>query len=402
MLAPGSLGDRRVVLTGLGAVSCLGNGIGEFWNGLLSGGAEPSEVGLPHMNMRATKMYLVPEAAIPDAPQTLAGVRLGSGPRMAVAAARQALTDAGLIAADCIDMPVVLGVEMGNASAQEELRVPGGGGPRWSPLAVTAAAVSAAIGSRRGNTSVGNACAAGGYALGIALDLIRAGEADLVLVGGADGVIRVGMGGFDRLGAADPFRCRPFDRNRTGTVFGDGAAMAVLESAGHAARRGARSYAELAAAAWSCDAHHLTAPDSHGGQLIRATTTAMADAGLSPHDIGCVLPHGTGTPLNDAVESRALRHVFGEYCDRLPLFSLKAMIGHTSATAGMFACLTAALMLSHGKVPANTAIDQDPECEVWLPQDHPVSLDKPAVLVNAAAFGGNNASFILRAEGRHE
>ncbi|MFF5206335.1 beta-ketoacyl-[acyl-carrier-protein] synthase family protein [Streptosporangium sp. NPDC000396] len=392
--------DRRVVVTGLGAVSCLGGNATEYWNGLLAGGMEPREVPLPHLNMRATKMYLTAENDIPAGPSTFGAIRLGAGPRMAIAAAHEALADAGLNREQCRDLPVVMGVEMGNADMHEGRRGNEGAEPgEWTPLTITASAVGAAIGSRAANTSVGNACSAGGYALTIAMDMIRSGEAEQVLVGGGEGVTRVGMGGFDRLGAADPVRCRPFDRDRAGTMFGDGAAMVVVESAGHANRRGARAYAELAGAAWSCDAHHPTAPDPEGRQVVRAMTEALEEAGISPDGIGCVLPHGTGTPLNDVVESRALRQVFGDRTDRLPLLSLKGMIGHTAGAAGAFGCLTAALVLRHGKVPANRPINQDPECRVWLPQEQPVPMDGTAVLVNTYAFGGNNTSFVLSAGG---
>ncbi|MFT7835826.1 beta-ketoacyl-[acyl-carrier-protein] synthase family protein [Saccharothrix sp. BKS2] len=387
--------DTRVVITGIGAVSCLGTGADALWKGLLAGGGEPVPVPEPHLNMGATKMYLVPEADLPAEPTAFAHVRLGDGPRFGVAAARQAIADAGLSADAVRDLPVVMGVEMGNASRQEQERAAHGRIGRWTPLTVTSAVVGAAIGSRAGNVSVGNACSAGGYALTIALDMIRGGEAEAVLVGGAEAFTRVGMGGFDRLGAADPLRCRPFDRGRRGTMFGDGAAMVVLESAAHAARRGARTYAELAGGAWSCDAHHPTAPDPSGAQITRCMGEALAESGLRPEDVGCILPHGTGTPLNDVVESGALRAVFGDACDRLPLLSLKAMIGHTAGAAAVFACVAGVLSLQHGQVPGNPPIDQDPECAVWVPQGEPVPLERPAVLVNAYAFGGNNASFVL-------
>ncbi|WP_405163009.1 beta-ketoacyl-[acyl-carrier-protein] synthase family protein [Nocardia sp. NBC_01499] len=388
---------NRVVLTGLGARCCLGTGQTAYWQGLFAGGAAPSEVPLPHMNMRATRMYLTPQAAMPVEPDRLGAVPLGRGPRLAVAAAREAVADSGITAAQCRELPVVLGVEMGNADAHEVCRGPDGtGGSAWSPLTITAAAVGAAIGSRADNVSVGNACSASGYALTIALDMIRAGEAERVLVGGGEGVTRVGMGGFDRMGAADPLRCRPFDAQRAGTMFGDGAAMVVLESTEAARRRGARPYAELAGAAWSCDAYHPTAPDPAGQQVIRAMTEALTAAGLAADEIACVIPHGTGTRLNDVVESQALRRVFGERTDRLPLLSLKAMIGHTAGAAGAFGCLTAALLLRHNTMPANVPVDQDPDCDVWLPSTGPVPLVGDAVLVNTAAFGGNNTSLVLR------
>ena len=387
-------GGQRVAITGLGAISCLGSGVTAYWDGLLAGGGEPGEVPLPDLNMRATKMYLVDRADVPAEPSCYAGVELGSSPRMAVAAADQALTDAGLERGARGGIPVVLGVELGNVDVQEMHR--SSGRATWTPLTIAAAVVGAAIGSRAAATSVGNACSATGYALTIALDMIRMGEATTVLVGGAEGMTRAGMGSFNRLGAADPVRCRPFDRNRAGTMFGDGSAMIVLEAAEHARLRGARPYAELAGAAWSCDAYHLTAPDPTGDQIVRAMTEALADAKLDVRDVACVIPHGTGTPLNDVVESRALHTMFGDRIRELPLFSLKAMIGHTSGAAGAFACLTAALMQRHRKSPGNSRIDQDPDCDVWLPQGHSVPLDAPAVLVNTYAFGGNNTSFVVK------
>jgi 3-oxoacyl-[acyl-carrier-protein] synthase II len=388
-----SAGGPRVMITGLGAISCLGSGVPAYWDGLLAGGGEPSEVPLPDLNMRIKKMYLVDRAEVPAEPSRYAGIELGSSPRLAVAAAEQALADAGLGPGTRGGIPVVLGVELGNLDIQEMRR--SAGGVAWTPLAVTAAVVGAAVGSRATVTSVGNACSASGYALTIALDMIRGGEAALVLAGGAEGITRAGVGSFNRLGAADPVRCRPFDQNRAGTMFGDGSAMIVLEAAEHARLRGAQPYAELAGAAWSCDAHHPTAPDPSGDQIVRAMTEALADAKLDISDVGCVIPHGTGTPLNDVVESHALRTMFGERLPQLPLFSLKAMIGHTSGAAAAFACVTAAMILRHRVSPANCRIDQDPECDVWLPQDHPVPLAGPAVLVNTYAFGGNNSSLIV-------
>jgi 3-oxoacyl-[acyl-carrier-protein] synthase II len=389
-----SAGDRRVVITGLGAISCLGGDVTAYWDGLCAGGGEPVEVPLPDLNMRATKNYLVDRADIPAEPSCYAGVELGISPRLAVAAAEEALTDAGLEHGTRDAVPVLIGVELGNTDAQETQR--SAGRTAWTPLIPTAAAVGAAIGSSAGMASVGGACSAGGFALTIAMDMIRAGEATTVLVGGSDGRTRAGMGVFNRLGVADPVRCRPFDRNRAGTMFGEGSAMMVLEDAEHARSRGARPYAELAGAAWSCDAYHPAAPDPSGDQIIRAMNEALAEAKLSGFDVGGVIPHGTGTPLNDVVESGALRTIFGEGLGEIPLFSLKAMIGHTTGAAGAFACLTAALMVRHRRVPANSPIDQDPECDVWLPQENSVPLSTPALMINTYAFGGNNTSLVVK------
>ncbi|GAA3785068.1 beta-ketoacyl-[acyl-carrier-protein] synthase family protein [Streptomyces coacervatus] len=390
---------RRVVVTGMGSISCLGTGVDAFWAGLLAGGGTPAPIPDPDARMANRLMYLVPQDEVPAEPSRLAGSTLAAGPRMAVAAAREAVADAGLDTRTRARLAVVLGVEMGNAGWHESRRAgvaSAAEGATWSPMTLTAAAVGAALGAGGGNVSVGNACAASGYAVAVAADMIRGGEADVVLTGGAEGVTRVGMGVFNRLGALDPERCRPFDLHRQGTLFGDGAAMLVLESAEHAARRGATAYAELAGAAWSCDAHHPTAPDPSGGQALRSIRQALDEAGLSREDIGAVVPHGTGTPLNDAVEARVLREVFEDRCDGLPLFSLKGLIGHTAGVAGAFGALTAALLVHHRRVPANAPLDeQDPECPVRLPQQEPVPLSEQAVLVNAYAFGGNNVSLVL-------
>lgn len=395
--------ERRVVITGVGAISCLGGGAGAFWRGLCTGGGAPEPLRDPDAHMRNRLMYLVPRADVPAHPVRFADTSLGEGPRMAVAAAREAVTDAGLDPDTRSRLPVVMGVEMGNAGAHESRRAAArhgdhgaGAERRWSPLALTSAAVGAALGSTGANHSVGNACAASGYAVALAADLIRSGEADVVLTGGAEGPTRVGMGAFNRLGALDPVRCRPFDRDRAGTVFGAGAALLVLESAERAARRGAAPYAELRSAAFSCDAYHATAPEPSGAQAVRSIRQALDDAGLTAEDIGAVIPHGTGTTLNDVVESVVLRQVFGDRCARLPLFSLKGMIGHTAGVAGAFGVLTAALLLRHHRIPPNAPLDdQDPECAVWLPQRECELPSDRAVLVNAYAFGGNNVSAVL-------
>lgn len=401
MSAQGATG-RRVVVTGLGAISCLGSGVPAFWQGLTSGGGAPRPVTDPDARMANRLMYLVPAADVPDGPERHAHVELAADPAWRSPPPTKRWRTPGWTTRSANGSPSYWAWRWATPAGDEARRAAEHGAPirravgKWSPMTVTSAAVSAAIGATGGSTSVGNACAASGYAAAIAADMIRAGETDMVLTGGAEGPTRVGMGVFNRIGAADPVACRPFDTDRQGTLFGDGAAMLVLESAEHAEARGATVYAELSAAAFSCDAHHPTAPDPGGTQAVRGMRRALADAGLRPDDVGGVVPHGTGTPLNDVVESEALREVFGELCDELPLFSLKAMIGHTAGVAGAFGVLTAALMLHHGRVPANAPVTaQDPRCAVWLPQDRPVPLTASAVLVNAYAFGGNNVSLVL-------
>ena len=378
----------RPVITGLGVVCCLGSGTEDFWLGLHSTPPAPREVADPGARFDIRHYHLADAGPAASA---------GPGPasRMAVRAARQAVADSGLDGAEASRVAVVLGTAMGDYPLFEQRpeHEPAETGPFTEYL--VASAVADAVGFRGPVTTVANACAASGYALAVAADMIRCGEADAVVVGGADSYSRVAMANFNRMGAVDPVRCRPFDLDRQGTVFGEAAAVLVLESVEHAARRGAgHVYAELAGTGWSCDAHHPTAPEPSGTQIVEAMRRSLRDAEIGPESVGCVIPHGTGTRLNDQVESKALGEVFGGG-EPLPMFSLKAVVGHTAGAAGTMAALTAALMLDRGEVPPTLApLTPDPECEVRLePSASPLGGDY--VMANAYAFGGNNVSVLL-------
>ncbi|MFG2337317.1 beta-ketoacyl-[acyl-carrier-protein] synthase family protein [Streptomyces yangpuensis] len=396
-----------VFVTGIGAVCCLGATADAFWAGLRrTAAARPTAV--PGLTERVPDVlaYQVPGgAAAADAPRGAPG----RAARFALTAAREAVADAGLAAHELAEAAVVIGTAVGESGGREggpdagaePPYGPGAGGAArapvsgpWEPVFSVATTVGAELGTFGANISVSNACAASGYALSVAVDLIRRGEADTVLLGGAEGIARVPLASFSRLGAADPETCRPFDADRRGTVFGEGAAVLVLQSARAAAGR--RVYGRVLGTAWSCDAHHPTAPDPGGGQLVRVARAALAEAGRGPGDIGCVIPHGTGTRQNDVVEYEVLREVLGDRGARTPLFSLKAFIGHTAGAAAAFAAVTAALMARHGEIPANVALGrQDPQCPVRLPQDGPTALRQPNVLVNAYAFGGSNFTMVF-------
>ncbi|MEU6479408.1 beta-ketoacyl-[acyl-carrier-protein] synthase family protein [Streptomyces sp. NPDC047017] len=390
-----------VLITGLGVLSHLGSGLDAFWAGLTAARSAPSRVPDPDARMDLPLMYAVPEADLPPVPGDLGGLPPGGGSRLAIEAARQAVNDAGLggVAPDRI--AVVIGTGMGDSGLHERWRTTGRPeGGHWAPVFSVASAVGAWLGAEGANVSVSNACAASGFGLSLAVDLIRTGEADVVVAGGAEAYSRVALACFNRLGAIDPERCRPFDLHRRGTLFGEGAGVMVLESAAHArARHAPRAYARVAGAGWSCDAHHATAPEPTGTQIARAMREALAEAGASPDEIGCVVPHGTGTELNDTVESRVLGEVLGAGPDRVPLYSLKALLGHTGGAAASLATVAAAQILYRGAVPPNAALgEQDPECKVWLPTRSVPPSGKYA-LVNAYAFGGNNVSLVLREAG---
>lgn len=403
-------GATDVLVTGLGALSCLGSGTEALWRGMHTARSAPTKVPDPLAHMDHPHMYLVPEADLPTGPEEQDGLPLGRGSQFAIAAAREAVDSAGLTGLAGVDprrVAVSISSGMGDSDLHERRRA---GEPAshvgWAPAFPVASAVGGWLGAQGPNTSLTNACAASGYALSVAADLIRSGEADVVVAGGTEAYSRVALACFNRLGAIDPERCRPFAADRRGTIFGEGAAVLVLESAAHARERGAKTvYARLAGAGWSCDAHHATAPEPGGEQIERAMREALREtdpaleAAPGAGGLGFVVPHGTGTELNDVVEARALAGVLGEAAPRTPLYSVKALLGHTGGAAGAFAALAAVLVLHHRTLPPNVPVGrQDPGCEVPLPTA-PTPMTAPYGLVNAYAFGGNNVSLVLREAG---
>lgn len=394
---------ERVLITGLGTISCLGRGVEAHWRGLLAATSMPREISDPHAHMARRSLYLVTDDSFGSTPAELDGVPMGRTARLAVDAAHQAVGNAKLVAPDDGPRPrvaVVVGTAMGGSDVNESWRVGRGraaaGAQQQRPAFDIACAIGRSVNAAGVNTSISNACAASGCAIAMGADLIRADLADVVIAGGADSYSRVALGCFNRLGAVDPIACRPFSAARQGTVLGEGAAMMVLESSRHAAGRSAPApYAVLAGSGWSCDAYHATAPEPEGRQIARAMRAAFDDAGLRPDRPGVVVPHGTGTELNDVVESRAILEVVREHRSRAPVYSLKALLGHTGGASAALGTATAALILSRKSVPANIpGHDPDHDCPLWLPQGEYVGPPEWA-MVNAYAFGGNNVSLML-------
>jgi 3-oxoacyl-[acyl-carrier-protein] synthase II len=391
---------ERVLITGLGVTSCLGSDIDSYWSGLMRAHSTPVPVKDSHANMPNRLLYEVPQdASLP------AGKLPGNPGRtssFALAAARAALCDAGLgeIAqgAGGGGVGVAVGTGVGDASLFEEGHVAGTVPAGLDSFPFKVSSMLAAAFQLTGPTlSISTACSASAYAVSLAAEAIAAGQAEVIIAVGADGYTRVGVACFNRMGGLDPVRCRPFDADRRGTVFGEGAAVLVLESQAHARSRGwTRRYACVEGAGWSCDAHHATAPEPTAAQITRAMSDALASAGLTPGQVSFVIPHGTGTPLNDAIEGQALAEVFGEHTAALAAYNLKAMLGHTGGAAGAFSLLTAALLLHRQAVPPNPAASApDPGCPITLHTGAPLRRPLRYALVNAYAFGGNNISILL-------
>ncbi len=402
---------RRIVVTGIGAVTPVGTGRREMWEALLAGrsGFSPVEsfdTAAHPVHRGAEVKGFRPEAHV----RRLDPARLGRASQLAIAAAWLALEDAGIDPGESTLDPERAGVVMGTTSGEprevealDDLLLAGQTdrvGPEFValyPCHVLASHVAAEVGFEGPNTVIPTACAAGNYAVAHALDLLRAGRAELMLAGGADAFSRITYTGFSRLGAIAPEVCQPFDRNRKGMIPGEGAGMVVLEPLDRARARGARIYAEVAGYGLSCDAHHMTAAHPEGRGAARAMQRALAESGLLPEDVSYISAHGTGTPTNDRLESLAVKRVFGETARRVPISSIKSMLGHTMGAASAIETAVCALAIFSDRIPPTmNLVEPDPECDLDCVPNVARELTVKVAMNNAYAFGGNNASVILR------
>jgi 3-oxoacyl-[acyl-carrier-protein] synthase II len=313
--------------------------------------------------------------------------------------------------------PTRVGLEIGTAIGaigliEEQTMVLNEEGPRRinplnGPMVMLNAAscqVAVLIGAQGPTNSPAAACATGTYAIGQALMHLQRGNADVMIAGGTESCITpLGVASFGRLGALstrndEPGRaCRPFDADRDGTVMGEGAAVIVMETLEHALKRDAPILAEAAGYGVTEDAFHMTAPDPEGSGAARAIRMALGGDGLSPDDVDFVAAHGTGTPLNDPTETKAIRQVFGDHADELAISANKSMLGHMFGAAGSISVVTAVLAIRDGMVPPTINLETpDPECDLdYVPLvARPARVD--AAIANAFGFGGQNASFAVK------
>jgi 3-oxoacyl-[acyl-carrier-protein] synthase II len=247
------------------------------------------------------------------------------------------------------------------------------------------------------NIMIPTACAAGNYAIAHAFDVLRAGRAGLMLAGGSDSFSRITYTGFAQLGAIAPEVCQPFDRNRKGMIPGEGAGVIVLEPLAAAKRRGARIYAEISGYGLSCDAHHMTAAHPNGEGAVRAMQQALEQSGTGPEEVSYISAHGTGTLTNDRLETLAVKRLFRDAAYRIPISSIKSMLGHTMGAASAIEAAVCALAVFNDRIPPTVNLkNPDPECDLdYVPncaREHTVRV----AMNNAYAFGGNNASLVLR------
>lgn len=399
---------KRVVVTGLGVVSPLGIGKDAFWQGLVAG-----QSGIREISAFDTSEYSITRGGevVGFDPRVFmsegTAQRVGRASQYAIAAARMALEDAAvdLQALDRSRAGVSLGTTMGEIQAIEKITaLLHSGGARAVPASLLAqfpvyhisANVAGEFEFSGPNLMLPTACAAGNYAIGYALDLLRSGRADAMIAGGVDPLSQIAFTGFHKLNSMARDCPRPFSKDREGMMVSEGAGVLVLETEEHAARRSARIYAELLDYGLSCDAHHMTAPHPEGQGALRAMQSALSRAGLPPERLDYINAHGTGTPANDKVETLAIKRLLGDRAHAVPVTSIKSMLGHTMGAASALEAIACVLIVQQGLIPPTANYQEpDPDCDLDYVPNTARWAEVRVAMSNSYAFGGNNASLIV-------
>lgn len=406
--------NRRVVVTGMGAITPIGNSVEEFWNGIKEGktGFGP----ITYFDTADYRCKLAAEVKDFDPAQYMdkkSARRMEQFCQFAVAAAGQAISDAGL------DMeqedPYMVGCSVGSgigslqAMEREYDRLkekgPGRVGPMLVPLMISnmaAGNVSIAYGLKGKSLNVVTACATGTHSIGEAYRTIQYGDADVMIAGGTESSITpIGIAGFSALTALsfseDPERASiPFDKERNGFVMGEGSAIVVLEELEHAKRRGAKIYAELTGYGCSSDAYHITSPAEDGSGAATAMLNALKDGGVAPEELTYINAHGTSTHHNDLFETRAIKLAFGEHAYDLKINSTKSMVGHLLGAAGAVEFVTCVKEIQKGYIHRTVGLRETEE-ELDLNYCRDIYKEEvPYALTNSLGFGGHNASLLLK------
>lgn len=406
----------RVVITGLGAVTPLGNTAEEFWTSLTQG---KSGIGpITRFDSTGFGTRIAGEVKGFDALKYVDKKddrKLDLYLKYALACAVMAVEDAGFDPAkeDGNRFGVLVGSGIGGLGTLLDShktlldKGPDRVSPFFIPMLIINMAsglISMRFGARGPNSSVVTACATGNHAIGDATRIIQRGDADVMIAGGAEAIIiPLTIAGFCQMKAMstrndEPTKAsRPFDAERDGFVAGEGGGLVVLESLEHARRRDARIYAEVVGYGMTGDAHHMTAPDPEGDGAARAMAAALKDAVLEPSAVGYINAHGTSTPYNDKFETIAIKRVFGEHAKRLPVSSTKSMTGHLLGAAGGIEAVATTLTIYHGVLPPTINYEKpDPDCDLDYVPNQARKQDVEVALSNAFGFGGTNAILAFR------
>ena len=407
--------SRRVVVTGMGAVTPIGIGVENFWNGIKNNQVgiqiidrfDPTEFKAKvaaQINDFNPKDYMDPKSA----------KRMDKFCQYAVAAAKEAVEDANL----CMENedPYLVGVSIGSGVGSLEqaevnaIKLKEKGPSRINPLLVpelitnmAAGNVSIAIGAKGKSINVVTACATGSHSIGEAFRSVQCGDADVMIAGGTESCITpLGVGGFAALTALstseDPMcASRPFDKDRDGFVMGEGAGVVILETLEHAQARNAKIYAEIVGYGATSDAYHITSPAEDGAGAARAMTNAMKEAGITPAQVDYINAHGTSTHHNDLFETRAIKLAFGKEAGNVKISSTKSMIGHLLGAAGAVEFITCVKSINDGYVHPNVGLKEtEEELDLNYVKDQGISMDVTYAMSNSLGFGGHNACVIVK------
>ena len=406
---------RRVVVTGLGAVTPIGNTVPEFWQGIREGRVGIGEI--TRFDTESFKVKLAAEVKDFDAAERMdpkAAKRMERFSQYAVAAAREAFADADLHLEeeDPFRAGVIVGSGIGSLETVESeyAKILKGNVKRVAPLMVpkmisnmAAGNISIQLGLRGKCTNVVTACASGTHCIGDAFRAIQYDDADIMLAGGAESCIcPTGVAGFQALTAltteTDPARASiPFDKDRSGFVLGEGAGVVVLEELQHALARGARIYAELVGYGATGDAFHITSPSEDGSGAAKAMELAMKEGGVRPSEVDYINAHGTATHHNDLYETRAIKAAFGEAAENVVINSTKSMIGHLLGAAGGVEFVVCAKAVEENYIHQTVGTrETDEECDLNYAIGAPVEKEVRYALTNSLGFGGHNASLLLK------
>lgn len=408
--------SRRVVITGMGAITPIGNTVDEFWSNVKKGtvGIGP----MTQIDVTDYKAKLAAEVKDFDPKEYMdpkSARRMERFAQFAVAAAKQALADSGIDMEkeDPFMVGTCVGCGIGSLQCmQREYRKLLDKGPnRVAPLMIpslisnmAAGNIAIQLGLKGKNINIVTACATGNHNIGEGFRSVQYGEADVMIAGGAEAAItELGVAGFTNMTAlslaTDPLKASiPFDINRSGFVMGEGAGILVLEELEHAKKRGAEIYAELIGYGATNDAFHITSPAEDGSGAAKAMEFAIRDAGIDPADVDYINAHGTSTHLNDLFETRAIKLAMGEAAYQCKISSTKSMVGHLLGAAGGVESIACVKSIMDGFVHVNAGLtDPDPECDLDCVKGEGIEMDVKMALSNSLGFGGHNATLIFKA-----
>jgi 3-oxoacyl-[acyl-carrier-protein] synthase II len=401
---------RRVAITGIGLVTSLGLSRDENWTNLLKGTCGVGEVTVfPTEGFRSRVAAEVSYDRLKTRLTPLQRRRWSRSDQFGVVAAMEAVADSGF-ASRAFD-PTRVGVLLGACTADllrterylETMVKRGIAHARpsdvWNHFPNTPVDIIAShFGFEGLRSCIVTACASSTMAIGSAADAVRDGRLDAAIAGGTDSMSRLTFSGFNAIRVMDPEPCRPFDRGRAGMNLGEGAAMLMLEDLEGARRRGAPVYAEVVGHSLTCEAFHPTSPEPDGRAIADTIRRALADASVDPGEVDHVNAHGTATPHNDRAEARGIRLVFGDRADRIPVTSVKSMIGHCLGAAGGIETAITALTIARGAIPPTVHHSEtDPECDVDVVANDAREVRVRCAVSTSLAFGGNDSALVLRA-----